>query len=73
MSRAVVDLIGSEPDLVAVCGQGRWVSHDACVAEQNIEAAGLRSKVLGSGGDRKSTLVTGTAILMSSMVLKADF
>ena len=28
------------------------MGHDACIAEQNVEAGGLRSEVLGSGGDR---------------------
>ena len=28
------------------------MGHDACIAEQNVQAGGLRSEVLGSSGDR---------------------
>ncbi len=48
---SVADVVGSELDLVAVRSQGRWVRHDAGIAEQDVEAGGLRGEVLGCGGD----------------------
>lgn len=50
--QGVADVVSSELDLVAVSGQGRRVGHDAGIAEQNVEAGGLRSELLGGRGDR---------------------